>query len=68
MNEPIVKKLDRVRPDLLFRLHNHPPRDDIPDDLKNAVATYLLLNPNDAEVRQAHDNLRGNRSDRPQQI
>ncbi len=59
MNEPIANKLDRVRPTLPARLRDHPSGDAIPDDLKNAVTVYLLLNPEDGEVRQARDNLLG---------
>ncbi len=67
MNEPIAKKLDRLRPNLLSRLNNHPSSDGIPDNLKNAATVYLLLNPDDGEVRQAHDKLRNSRSDQPKQ-
>ena len=67
MNEPIPKKLDRVRPNLLSRLTNHPSSDGIPADLKNAVATYLLLEPDDREVRQAYDRLLGSRNGQPKQ-
>ena len=62
MNEPIHNKLDRVRPILLSRLRGHPPDDAVPEDLKNAVTTYLLLNPDDGEVRQARDKLRDSSS------
>ena len=62
MNEPIDNKLDRIRPVLLSRLRNHLSSDGIPDDLRNAATTYLMLNPNDGEVREAHDNLRGSRN------
>ena len=57
MNEPITKKLDRVRPTLLSKLRDCPPDRGIPDELKNAVATYLLLEPDDREVRQARERL-----------
>lgn len=57
--EPVTKRLDRVRPTLLSKLREWPPNRGIPNELKNAVATYLLLNPGDGEVRQARDKLRG---------
>ena len=65
--EPVTKRLDRTRPTLLSRLRNHPSNDGISDDLKNAVATYLLLEPNDGEVREAYDKLRDSRNGQPKQ-
>lgn len=65
--EPIAKKLNRARPNLLSKLRDHPSSDGIPDNLKNAVATYLLLEPNDGEVREARDELRNSRSDQAKQ-
>lgn len=65
--EPVTKRLDRVRPTLLSRLNNHPSSDGIPNELKNAVTTYLLLKPDDGEVRQAHNNLRDSRNGQPKQ-
>ncbi len=65
--EPIIKRLDRARPTLLSRLRDHPSSDGIPDNLKNAARVYLLLNPDDEEVRQAHNRLRDSRSDRSKQ-
>ena len=67
MNEPIFKKLDRLRHTLLSRLRDHPSSDGIPDNVKNAARVYLLLNPDDGEVRQAHDKLRNSRSDQAKQ-
>lgn len=65
--EPVIKRLDRARPTLLSRLRDHPSSDGIPDNLKNAATVYLLLNPDDGEVREAHSNLRGSRSDQAKQ-
>lgn len=57
MNEPVFARLDRARPTLLSRLRDCPPDRGIPNELKNAAATYLLLNPDDGEVREARDRL-----------
>ena len=57
MNESIQDKLDQIRPTLLSKLQDLLPGDGMPDDLKNALTTYLLLNPTDGEVRQARDRL-----------
>ena len=65
--EPVTKRLDRVRPNLLSRLRNHPPNDGIPHDLKNAVMVYLLLNSDDGEVREARNTLFSSRSNQPKQ-
>ena len=66
-NEPIAKKLDRTRPNLLSKLRDCPPDRGIPNELKNAVTTYLLLEPDDREVRQARDKLRDSRNGHPKQ-
>lgn len=65
--EPVAKRLDRIRPTLLSRFRNHPPSDSIPDNLKNAATVYLLLNPDDGEVRQARDKLLDSNTSQPKQ-
>ena len=60
--EPVTKRLGRIRPTLLSRLRDQPSSDGVPDNLKNAATVYLLLNPDDGEVREARDKLRGSRS------
>lgn len=47
VNEPVDIKLVRARPTLLSRLRNYPSGDGIPNNLKNAVGVYLLLDPDD---------------------
>ncbi len=57
MNELVANKLDRARPALLSRLRRCSSGNGIPDNLRNAVGVYLLLDPDDREVRQARDRL-----------
>jgi len=51
--------LANVRPAVLRLLRNHSPNQGSPTALLDVVDAYLRLDPDDTEVREARDGVRG---------